>query len=365
MSRKRVNVKHTTWRDELEQLLCSLIAKHPGGVMSKSGSGAVFVDEVARVAKLVLDKLPVSREERERALINVIITLLNDLTIHELLHAEGLAEKEAIKAVNALLKWRVLEWVWNRIPCPKQGKEISFDECLQCLDYEKHEDCPLWIIRKTLEPRSLEAHTYHVTELTNPRKAYYSRLHSHVQGWADSALDYWFGKAAHAFIQQSFPASQREIFVWWNLGDVKIVGSIDAYDHIHRVLYEFKTYATIKFLLQRNAPEPEHVYQAQSYVKLAEMSIPSIRPEVIKIVYLAKSRLPRIMRNGRRTIMEENVEQRYKEFTLKPEPPEDLEKRARMLDEALEKRRPPTMKCSEWMCKECEYRKYCQEDGWK
>jgi hypothetical protein len=276
-----------------------------------------------------------------------------------------LKENEAVNAVNTLLNWRSLEWVWNRIPCPKTGREISFEECLGCMDSVKHEDCPLWVIRKSLAPRAVEPHVYHVTELTNPRKAYYSRLHSVCSDWSGSALDYVFGKAMHSFIQQGLPAEQREIFVWWNLGDVKIVGSIDAYDYVHRVLYEFKTYATIKFILERNQPEPEHVYQAQAYVKLAQMSNPSINPEKIKIVYLAKARLPKVtIIEGRKRITRDEAEQRYKEFTLDPDPPEDLADRARMLDEALEKRKPPKMRCSEWMCRECEYRKHCEEDGW-
>jgi len=369
----------TTWRDELENLIRNALGTvAPGGVMIR-GKGAVFVDVISRVAYQVALKYNEQHGgDLAEQFANIFTYLLNETNIHELVHKferrpKDRDKKEWERNVNRIASKLAREmtkadWmVWNLIPCPKKKADITFDECLKCSDAQKAPECPLWAIRQVLRPRPLEAHTYHVTELFNTRYAYYARTRSHGEFWDGSALDFWFGKAAHVYIQESFPQASREVFVWWNLGDVKIIGSIDAFDPVHQTLYEFKTYSTVKFQLQRNEPEPEHVFQVQTYVKLAEMSQPWLVPKEIKIIYMAKAKLPRpiITEKGKRIIPIPETEQRYLEFTLKPDPPKDLEARARELDLALTKRKPPNRPCTEWKCKGCHYREQCEKDGWK
>jgi len=356
------DIDHALWREELERLIKSVVPLSPGGV-ALSGKGALFVDEIAKAAYMMARKLQQQHGGRiEPLFAHIFKHLIEDTTIHELGHLAGLSEPQTKEATRTLLRkklMKVVDWmVWSLIPCPKKNRElITWTECLKCTDDEKDESCPLWSIRQDLAPRQTQAHTFHVTELTNPRKAYYERTEGHAEGWDEKAIDFFVGRAVHNYIQTKYAAQERELFCWWDLGDIRIIGSADRVDIQHGILFEYKTYATLAFLLERNKPEDDHVYQAQSYIELLKHSHPWIKVKKIKIVYIAKAKEPSVF--GR------EQPARYKEFVLEPKPPEDLVERARMLDAALEKRKPPKMKCADWMCKLCGYAAKCKEAGSK
>ena len=360
----------TLWRDEFENLIRSILPPAPGG-SALAGKGVLFVDEVAKMAYRISRKLfeqqtgkkiaaSLTKRERKRLdqiFANVYMYLIDETTIHELGHLRGLSQKQTIAASRKLMRKMLAEWmVWNLIPCPKRNNEpITWTECLKCTDDEKHESCPLWAIRQDFYPREREAHVFHISELTEPRFAYYNRTEGFTDWW-DSSLDFFIGHGVHSYIQSKYPAQERELFCWWNLGDVKIIGYVDRVDIKTGTLYEYKTYATLKFLLERNEPEPAHVYQAQGYVELLKHSHPWIKITKVKVICIAKAKEPPQFRRG-------EPPSRYKEFTLDPNPPADLADRARALDAALEKRKPPNFRCPEWRCRNCPYAQKCKEDG--
>lgn len=360
------DIDQTTWKDLLEELIKEALPRMPGGITIR-GKSALFIDNIAKVAYKVAQKYnEMHGGDLERQFANILRYMIDEIATHEFVHTalekpaqvpkkiwEAYIQRAASKLAREMTR---VDWmVWSRIPCPKRnGQEVTFSECLNCSDEEKAAECPLWSIRKTFMPRMTDDHIYHASELPYPRFSYYNRTLGHSAFWDEYSFDLWFGSAGHEYIQKGFPKAQCEIFVYWDLGDIKIVGSIDAYDPIHRILFEFKTIKSLYFVLKRDQPEEDHLLQAQIYVKLAEMSQPWIRPEKIKIIYVAKIRLDSA-----------RAEQRYKEFTLKPDPPQDLAESARSLDRAFVTGTPPKSKCPAWKCKECKYHKKCEEDGWK
>lgn len=278
---------------------------------------------------------------------------------------------------------------WTNIPCPKiGGVDVSWDTCLRCEDADKAPECPAWVIRHDLAPRPVTPGSYHVTELYDLRRSFFERTHDYSASWDEYALDFWIGKAAHAYLEQSYlrkwhdelpegskgiEREWRERYYSWNLGDdIRVVGSPDLLDllHIPRVLHEFKTYGTIKFLLKRNEPEPEHVFQAQTYVKLIEELRPFDRPDIVRITYLAKAKLPRPIFTGKGMIIpngngkDGKPERRYLEFNLAAEATKDVPERARGLDAALRDNVVPNGHCAEWKCDGCHHAKECASRGW-
>jgi len=280
--------------------------------------------------------------------------------VHELLHYFG--------AISESFPERVIKWLfkldredahiltlrkmgWDRIKCPAKG-EISFDQCFACDDVQATSNCPLLAIRTTMEPRPVRPGEYHVTELTNIRHAFFERTISYAKAW-DEALDFWWGTAAHKHIQSRYGKTEIEIFLSFTTQQgLRIVGSADVVDIRQGFLLEIKTYATTRFILMRNVPEEDHLFQAQSYYALGMRIKPWLfsRVRSIKIPYLSKTK---------------SAEHRVVNFDAEPCNVNDqlanLSARAKELDEALKKGIPPSRKCTAWLCNLCEFQEECKK----
>ena len=348
------DIENTTWREEFERLLKSILPEMPGGIAMMK-DGAIFVDEIAKMAYQMAKQYVKNNPDANLEIVfaNIFKYLIDETVIHELGHLGGMDEDQTKQAAHELAKTAFANWmVWSIIECPKLKKDILWVDCLKCTDDEKDESCPLWAIRHYFYPRQPEAHVFHISELVSPRYAYYNRTQGYREGW-EKPFDFFIGTGVHNYLQSMYPAQECELPCSWDLGDVKIIGRADRVDFKTGILYEFKTYATIAFVLQRNAPEPDHVFQVQSYVELLKHSHPWIKVNAVKIILIAKTK----------DTYKVGFDERYKEFTLKPDPPKDLVDRARALDVALETRIPPDYHCTEWHCKTCPYAKKCKEDG--
>jgi hypothetical protein len=151
----------------------------------------VYLDEIATAAfdakrKLIMslglspDHIPEPYE--------LIGMMISEAIIHEWVHhEENLEEKPARFASDQLHRALTLpEWpreppaslghmVWSHIQCRlNKGADhpeghVEFDECLNCMDHEKAQGCPVWELRwRQLSRRPTQPSVYHVTEITNP-----------------------------------------------------------------------------------------------------------------------------------------------------------------------------------------------------
>jgi hypothetical protein len=217
----------------------------------------VYLDEIATAVYKAADENarlfglgPVQPSALEPS--NLIMLLISTCVVHEWLHHEqNLEERPVVYATEHVLhgltdpEWprellRSRPMVWSHMVCPlKKGKQhpeahVTFDECLLCMDHEKAPDCPVWELRwQLLGRRPIRPNTYHVTEITNPRRSYFDRIHDYSEMW-DQVWDYFFGHAVHSHIQETFPRPYREIYVTVDFTREKekitLVGGIDAYD---------------------------------------------------------------------------------------------------------------------------------------
>lgn len=335
----------------------------------------VYLDEIATAAFKAAEENarlfgvgPVQADALEPS--KLITLLISTCIVHEWLHYEmKLEEHPVVFATDHVLHALTdPEWprelvsshamVWSHMVCPlKKGKQhpeahVTFDECLSCMDNEKAPECPVWELRwQLLGRRPIRPNTYHVTEITNPRRAYFDRIHDYSEMW-DQVWDYFFGHAVHSHIQETFPRPYREIYVTQEFTraeeKITLVGGIDAYDPAQHVVLEFKTYATLDFAA-RDEPEVDHVYQSHTYVGMAKVSKPWLVADKIRLVYLAKTRSHRGIA-------------RYREFLMDPKPPDDYEQRTWDLHDSLKTGQPPTRRCTPWVCRFCPHISQCAED---
>lgn len=256
-------------------------------------------------------------------------------------------------------------WLW--IPCPKRGmKNISWKECLNCSDMEKHPDCPLLAIRSDFTPRGYKKGIYHCTETYNPRRAYFNRITDYAQGWIKnfSAIDFFIGKAIHDRIQRKYPREACEVRVWkWyndsEYGDFRGTGSVDVVDSISALLLELKSCMSLKYYLMRGKPSDDHVWQSRVYYEWGVDCKPKIFNPLreARIVYVAKTKYS---------------PKRYKEFIVPLEFNKGLEENIRLLHIGVMTDTPPPKLChgvtkptaSRFPCSWCSNFDGCLKD-WK
>ncbi|MCD6421887.1 PD-(D/E)XK nuclease family protein [bacterium] len=235
--------------------------------------------------------------------------------------------------------------MWRWVKCPIKGR-VTWAECLACKN--PTENCFDVELRELLIPRATIPNVYHVTELANPRFSFFERTHDYALSLHDKA-DLLVGKLMHIAIQQYYGSAYSEVPVMKDFGDFKVVGSIDVLDLRRGRIIELKTYATLKYKLEADRPEPDHEFQIQCYYALLKETQPWIVPEIksLEIHYIAKVRnhgLPR-----------------FKRFKVQPKPGmiNEIYSRARILHEALKRNVPPAHKCTPWLCKFCPHVKIC------
>jgi len=350
-------------------------------VFTRSGNDRVevYLDEIAAAAldvkHRVMHEFGLNENDvsvpAELLIPAIIPTMIADAVVHEWLHHEvGLDEKPTCFASEQLRRalldesWpyipkTIAHMVWSHVVCPlRKDKslvegQVTFDDCLECYDDKKSSDCPVWELRKALLwSRSTQDGVYHVTEITNPRRAYFERIHDYSQRW-DDRWDLFIGSAFHEKTQLNYPAHYREIFVWkdYQRGDEKarLVGHIDAYDAKQNIIIENKTWATLDYSFDRADPEEDHAFQGQTYIMLAESCTRWLRPTKIRFAYIAKTK-------SRRKLA------RYKEFLRDPNPPSDVEERVWDLHNALKAKMPPPRRCTTYICKMCPHIYVCAEE---
>jgi len=339
------------WTNLLDITTFSKRRKILAGICFTARSGdkgiELYLDEVAKFA------VEVAKEVPWLDFFDIFLKALDASIRHEIFHFYGAEEEFIRKAEEWLLEINREEalvtqaMVWELIKCPKEEKDVTWNECLSCNDEEKDSRCPLRVIRQGAQPRGYEIGRYHVTELANIRHAYFERTEKHTAGW-DEYADLFQGTAAHRHIQAQYGRSETEIYVWKKYLDkgFEIVGSIDIIDGKLALLWELKTYLTLRYLLDRDEPEADHAFQGQSYAILARSSKPWLKVRKIKVHYMAK------IKGG----------ERWKDFEV---PMADVEpemiQRASELHEALLLKKPPKRRCANWLCNFCHYTRKCKE----
>jgi len=225
---------------------------------------------------------------------------------------------------------------WTSVRFP-DGRVMSHQQVLTLDDLEAPDDWPILSVREDLvRQRPPEPSTYHVTELSMPRYSWFERNVGYTLDF-DEVMDRWLGRVIHQGIQWKYPLREIAVTRPYEVEGEKVtlLGHVDAYDPKTKILWEFKTYATLKFLLERNQPEPDHIFQVQGYYELMLESLPGIVIQKLGLWYISKSAppsppsrsLPGLLRSHR--------------FLLEPRFNPDMELRLRIFHRSLKDRVPP------------------------
>ena len=78
------DIENTTWREEFERLLRSILPESPGGI-AMTRDGAIFVDEIAKAAYKVARSFQKQHGKLEAIYTNIFKYLVEETTAHELL----------------------------------------------------------------------------------------------------------------------------------------------------------------------------------------------------------------------------------------------------------------------------------------
>ena len=289
----------------------------------------------------------------EGALIDLLKIGLNFSLIHEFTHwaTDETDEDRVNAAAIALLSGR---WMtWSTIPCPKkEGEEVTWVECLACDDRQKHPSCPLRKIRIDAYPRQYEIGKYHVTELPFPRYSYYNRIYKYARSW-DEYYDLLYGKALGWYIESKYAEHQREVTLdvpFTRDGEtIRVVGHGDIVDDDVGNVYELKFYYSLKYIVERGTPNPEHEFQVRAYYTLGLLCKPWMFNKIQKIKMIYYSKL-----KGRKF-------PRRKEFVV-PLEKVDVETNAWILHKALKTKVAPKELCPKWKCRYCPYKAICESE---
>jgi hypothetical protein len=96
------DIENTTWREEFERLLKSILPESPGGI-AMTRDGAIFVDEIAKMAYQIAKQYKKNSPDAELELVfaNIFKYLIDETVIHELGHTlGGLTEEETKEATR-------------------------------------------------------------------------------------------------------------------------------------------------------------------------------------------------------------------------------------------------------------------------
>lgn len=268
-----------------------------------------------------------------------------------------------------------LKPIWLRIPCPKQRRDISWEECLSCSDNDKNPDCPIWVIRKSFEPYGrYKLNRYHCTETFDIRKAWFTRNRDWTAGWfgGSSIFNLFIGSAMHMYVQKNFPKQWTEIHVEKSykdkeFGDFKITGSIDTIDYQLGILYEFKSAQSLKWILKKG-PSEVHQWQIKTYYELLEATDREAWENLkeARIVYVAKTLYsPKPYKEYIFTNLKNPNPDVFGPLEFNPE----LEGNARALHKALHTKVPPLPLChgivkpdsNAYPCKYCPAWRECRK----
>jgi len=329
------------------------------GEVGRKKKAEIYLDLVARNAQKTYDKL--KNKFSWLTIDDLFLIILEQTILHELLHRYRVTDE---RFVTKVFKWirevdreiaeeeetrritlKLMElkppqsnsMVWSCVPCPKSGKDIQINECIQCRDDQKDPSCPIQAIRNEFKVRSYRPNVYHVTEITHPRKAYFERFIDYTSTYRQN-MALWWGKAAHRSIQSKYPEHWCEIYCEKDFGEFKIVGSIDVIDQMLWILFEVKSYKVLVFKADR--PDEFHKFQAKAYVELLQATDPNLARQLkkLRIICIAK------LTDGAP----------YREFDLPPEPPSDLKERGEALHQGFKTNTPPDSKwCPNWLCDLC------------
>jgi len=278
----------------------------------------------------------------------VITEMISAVLIHELVHdlTDDADEGRVCAATEAMTR-PVMAMGWKLIPCPNKNQSlVTFSECLACDDEHKNEECPILRIRQAAYPRTDRANEYHISELEFLRKSYYTRLFEHSKSWTDYG-PFFFGNAVGAYIASLFGIKKAEVDLRVDFGEYFITGHVDVLDDEDGRIIEIKCYQNLTYIIKGGKPSPMHEFQARSYLTLAKMQRPDLLRNLkhIYVFYVGKNGLPW-----------------WKDYKV-PKEDVDLKTPADTLHNALKMHIPPSKTCPSWLCKLCEYRDHCEEDG--
>jgi len=152
-------------------------------------------------------------------------------------------------------------------------------------------------------------------------------------------MDFFIGSAIHDRVQRPYPKELKEVKVWKDYkdniyGDFKGTGSIDMIDAKNAMMLEIKSIMSLKWVLLRNAPLDDHVYQINTYYEWGMYCKPEIfsKLKLAKIVYLCKTKYSP---GGKR----------YKEFDMPLTYNADLTANIHALHKAVMTNIPPPKLC--------------------
>jgi len=183
-----------------------------------------------------------------------------------------------------------MPWTGVRFP---DGRIMTRQQVLTLDDLEAPDDWPVLSVREDLvKQRVPQPNTFHITELSMPRFSWFERNIDYTLDF-DEVMDRWLGRVIHQGIQWKYPLREVALAKVYRVEeeDVTLQGHVDAYDPRSKILWEFKTYATLKFLLERNQPEQDHIFQVQGYYELMLENFPGMAIQKLGIWYVSKSGL--------------------------------------------------------------------------
>lgn len=300
----------------------------------------VYID---RLAKYVAKTLKERGHLTEELFRQNLIACLDLVVLHELTHQFGEIKDERLVEYITRILLADAWMTWHYIPCPKTNTMVTWLECLQCKDSEKHPTCPLQRIREDAFKYKYEPNKYHIHELIHPRYSFYNRKYKHAMSW-DDYWDMFYGKALGAYIESLYARDRSEMEVEWQLGNYTVYGHADLVDDKELKLYEIKYYYSLNHVYKAKQAKPEHILQAQAYYTLGLKCRPDVFKDItgIKVLYFSKTR--------------SKTTPRYVEM---PVPMKDIsdwiEKQAEILHKAIQDDTPPKCRCPEWMCKYCPF----------
>ncbi len=189
------------------------------------------------------------------------------------------------------------------------------------------------------------------------RKAWYKRRQPRRLDF-EKALPIFIGKLFHEYIERGY--SRTEVFVQHKVGDVRIIGKIDAIEG--NTVIDFKSKRDV-FWIERKGPLRSDVSQVKFYafasnIKKAKLIYYRVNPEIMPADNV--ERFEWIMR---RKIVSEVRNQNAITFDIDARDVSDVvrsyERLALILSEALKENKPPEPNAQRWECKYCEYRDIC------
>jgi len=318
----------------------------------------IYIDEICRVVALNM-KLIGKNDEDDY--IRFVIQALNEVFIHELIHELGFIVNEDEVEDYTTAIFDAMKMVWHYIPCPLKNDLVTWDICLACNDFEKHETCPLQRIRMDAIPRQYEPKKYHVSELLKVRYAFYERRHKTIGAWEDYWSMFW-GRAIGYYVASLYKEEVREVELNVHAKDLAkfygvsvettddflITGHIDILPYEDGLCLELKSQFNLKYVT--NAPNPYHCSQILAYWVLGQIQFPEIFSKVKQL------RIEYYGRNWRGTSMPPSKEH------IIPMENIDILTPARWLRMTEDTNTPPPIYCPDWLCKSCEHKELCKDD---